>query len=269
MPILALFLLAAWAWAQPVRVVAASDLRYALPEILALLQAERPGLRVEVVYSSSGRLYQQIQQGLPADLFLSADETYPQKLFAEGLTQGPPAFYARGQLALWLHRRLGLKPLGPEALKDPKVEALALANPIHAPYGRAAVAFLEYHGLIRRQRPLPPWEEMRGGLEAYFDLDPLRQGKGRFTLVYGENATQAAQLALTAGAGLIPLSLALSPEVKALGGYWVVPQGHHPPLRQALVVLKGLDRPEVLFLKDFLLGPKAQAILRRWGFLPP
>jgi molybdate transport system substrate-binding protein len=163
------------AWAQTVRVVAAADLQYALPDLARAFESKNPGTKVQLTFGSSGKLFTQLTQGLEADIYFSAEAIYPKLLEERGLTEpNTRGLYAIGRMAIWLDRRLGLKP-GPEALKDPKVIQLAIANPLHAPYGRATVTLLERYGLLKRRRdtPIPdfarlpweaiPWERLTGG----------------------------------------------------------------------------------------------------------
>lgn len=270
---------------KAVRVVAASDLQYALPEVARAFERKNPGVKVELVFGSSGKLYAQLTQGLEADLFFSADKAYPELLERKGLAEpGTRKPYALGRVVLWVDRKLGLKP-GPEALKDPRVTQLALANPVHAPYGRAAVTLLEHLGLLKRKdvplpglaKPFPllsweeiPWERLTGGVEAYWDATPLRQGKPRFAFVYGENISQTAQLALAATrVGLLALSLAVHESLSGAGAYWLAPLGSHLPLEQNYLVLKGRGRPEVLAFYAYVGSPAARAVFRRYGFLLP
>lgn len=265
-------LLLGLAWAQEVRVAAASDLLYALEEVRAAFLRAHPGVKVTPIFGSSGKLYTQILQGLPVDLFLSADERYPRFLEERGLAEpGTRIPYALGRLALWVRKDLGLDPAqGTALLRSPKARGLALANPVHAPYGRAAATLLERYGLLRRRvGPNLPWEALpwERGLEALYDPTPLKEGKESFTFLYGENASQAAQLALKGpGVGLIPLSLVQSPALEGAGGHWVAPMEAHLPLLQVSLVLKGRGRPEVLAFQRFLVGPEGRAILQRYGF---
>ncbi|GAA6755863.1 molybdate ABC transporter substrate-binding protein [Thermus thalpophilus] len=275
----------AGALAQSVRVVAASDLTYALPELARTFEAWHPGVKVLLAFGSSGKLYAQLTQGLEADLFFSAESLYPKLLEERGLAEpGTRRIYALGRLALWLDRKLGLDPK-PEALKDPRVTQLALANPVHAPYGRAALTLLERYGLLRRKDlTLPgtdkpfralswaeiPWERLTQGVEAYWDTAPLARGKPRFQFVYGENIAHAAQLATSAtGAGILALPLVLHESLAQSGVYWVAPWGSHLALEQSYVVLKGRARPEVLAFHRFVASPEGRAILKRYGFLLP
>lgn len=275
------------AWAQQaVQVVAASDLQYALKEAAQAFKAKNPGIRVSLSFGSSGKLYTQLTQGLEADIYFSAEKIYPQLLEEKGIAEpGTRRPYAIGRLVIWLDRRLGLEPT-PTALKDPRITRLAMANPLHAPYGRAAITLLEHHGLLKRRQdaPIPglkkpflslsweeiPWQNLTRGVEAYWDATPLRQGKTRFEFVYGENISQAAQLALTATqAGILALSLAINETLSRPGVYWVSPLESHLTLEQEYVILKGRKRPEVMAFYHFVGSPEGRAILRRYGFLLP
>ncbi|WP_105317603.1 molybdate ABC transporter substrate-binding protein [Thermus tenuipuniceus] len=274
-------------WAQKtVQVVAAADLQYALKEVAQAFEAKNPGIRVSLSFGSSGKFYTQLTQGLEADIYFSAEKIYPQLLEAKGIaepnTRRP---YAIGRMVIWLDRRLGLQP-DPKALKDPRITRLAIANPVHAPYGRAAVTLLEHLGLLKRRpdasipglkKPFAslsweeiPWEELTRGVEAYWDASPLRQGKPSFEFVYGENISQTAQLALTATqAGILALSLAINETLSRPGVYWVSPLENHLTLEQDYVILKGRMRPEVVAFYNFVGNPEGRAILRRYGFLLP
>ena len=256
-----------------VRVVAAADLQYALSEIAQNFERGNPGLRVELSFGSSSKIYAQLMQGLPADIFFSADEIFPKRLEQAGrIVPGSLRLYAVGRMVIWVSNRLveqGLDPrrLGPQVLLDPRVTQLALANPIHAPYGRAGVTLLEHYGLLRRLRPLR-WEEMTGGIPAYYDLAALQRGKTSFEFVYGENISQAAQLALTStNAGLLALSVARSGVMQRSGVYWLAPLNSHLRLNQTCVMLR--DRPVVRRFYDYVASPGSQRVLRKYGFLLP
>lgn len=231
--------------AQELTVAAASDLQAALPEVVAAYQAQT-GKKVRVIFGSSGNFFAQIQNGAPFDVFFSADLDYPKKLEAAGLTiPGSRYTYATGKIVLWVPPDSPLDPnRGFELLRDPRVKRIAIANPAHAPYGRAAQAAMQ---------KAAAWESVKD------------------KLVFGENISQAAQFVQTgnAQAGILALSLACSPRM-AGGKYWLVPQEMYPPLEQAAVILKQSSQPAVAagFL-DFLKTDAALAILRRYGFVPP
>ena len=264
-----LVLLALWgpALAAGVRVLAASDLRQALDALAREFEGTHPGVKLEIVYGSSGRFYRQLLRGLEADLFLSADTGYVRDLAMKGrILPRSVRVYARGQLSLFIPQRFkDPGKLPPERLLfDPRLKTLALANPVHAPYGRAAVRYLLNVGFLRwRQEPVP-FEEMRQGLQRY--LVPARPVR----LVVGESVSHAAQLTLSAAdAGLIARSLALPLAVSGKGRELPLAPEAYPPLLQAGGILKGHDRPEVRDFFAYLLSPPAQAVLARFGFLPP
>lgn len=233
------------------RVAAASDLKFALTH-LAKSFTTVTGIEIDLQFGSSGNFAQQIQQGLPIDLFLSADEGYVLALAKAGLTQGgvqdTGALYATGRIALILPKNsaLQLPKTEPEARSDmanqlKTIRKFAIANPEHAPYGRAAREALQNLGL---------WEQ----------LQPK--------LVLGDNISQATQFVTSgaAQAGITALSLALAPEVSGQsGGYWLLPTGLHAPLKQRMVLLKSAQ-PAAKTLFDYLQTPAAKAALAKYGF---
>lgn len=242
---MALLLLTASAAAQELTIAAASDLQSALPEVITAYEA-KTGKRVRVTFGSSGNFFAQIQNGAPFDIFFSADVDYPRRLEEAGLAvAGSRYSYATGRLVLWMPRDSAFDPeQGWSVLLDPGIKRIAIANPAHAPYGRAAKAALEKAGL---------WGSL------------MRK------IVLGENISQAAQFVQTgnAQAGIIALSLARSPRMTE-GKYWVIPQELYPPLEQATVIVKRTSHAEAArnFLA-FLQTEAARAILKRYGFVPP
>lgn len=238
--------LLAWSYAQPVRVAAAANLRHVLPDIIEAFEKTHPEVTIDTSFGSSGNIYHQLQQGAPYDLFISADDHYTQQLDAAGLSEpGTRVHYATGRLALWFHQRLGFDPdtLAPELLADARVTRVALANPEHAPYGQAALHYLHTQGFY-----------------------PALEDK----LVYGDNISQAAQLALhSGGAGLLALSLALHPSLADHGDYYLLPAASHPPLIQEMLIVRERNTPPVKAFYRFLLTPEAQTFLQQYGFEVP
>lgn len=226
----------------PLRVAAASDLKFALAELADQFQ-HQSGQAVQVNLGSSGHFAQQIRQGLPVDLYMSADEDFVFQLTAAGLTQGRGALYALGRIA-------ALVPAASTVSLDaalaglreawPRVKHFAIANPQHAPYGRAARQALERLGL---------WEMARS------------------KLVMGENIAQATQFVTSgaAQAGITALSLALAPEVGRLARHILLPAHLHEPLRQRMALMKAA-RPGAQEFYNFLQGPSARQIFERHGF---
>lgn len=244
-------LLAAWigvvAFAAPsaaqLSVAAASDLQAVLPEIATRFQ-RASGQALRVTYGSSGQFVSQIQNGAPFDLFLSADESFVRRLVDSGHADGASvAPYALGRLALWARtdRHLDLRQ-GLTVLTSPGVRRIAIANPQHAPYGRAAVDALRRAGLYERLQP---------------------------RLVLGENVSQAAQFAQTGNAdvGVIALSLTLAPAMRAAGAAIELPTDTFAPITQTGVVLTASKQRDAgrRFLQ-FLSQPDITQLLRASGF---
>jgi len=232
--------------AQTLRIAAASDLQFVLPDLAA--QYERQSsVKLAITYGSSGNFFAQIQNGAPFDLFFSADVSYPDKLVSAHLADpNSLQVYAIGRLVLCLPPDSPLDPAtGLKVLLDPRIQKIAIANPAHAPYGRAAVAALKNAGLYEQLTP---------------------------KLVFGENISQAAQFVQSgsAQAGLIAFSIAFSPAMKS-GKHWEVPAAQYPAVEQAVVLLADSPNkaPADSFLA-FLKTPAARAIFELYGFfLPP
>ena len=229
------------AQAQRLLIAAASDLKYALDTLVVVFRQSHPNVTVDVVYGSSGKLYEQISHGAPFDLYFSADISYPENLHAKGLTASEVIGYGKGRIVFWSRTLKSLDNF--KILSDPSIRKIAIANPQHAPYGRRAVEALRYYEVYR------PAERK---------------------LVFGENISQAAQFATTgaADAGILALSLVLSPTFKALkGNYWLIPESAHEPLEQGFVILKASKQKEAATqFRDFIGSPVAMSILVRYGF---
>ena len=229
----------------PLRIAAAADLRYALDDLVKTYRDTHVSARIDPTYGSSGVFYAQLVSQAPFDLFLSADIAYPRRLAGQGLTLAGSEFtYANGRIVLWTRARTGvdLDRLGIQALRAPAVRHIAIANPAHAPYGRAAEAALRSLGIYEAVRD---------------------------KLVMGENIAQAFEMAQSGGAevGIVALSLAMAPGSAAQGHYWEVPRGAYPPIVQAGAIMRWTKNPEVAqAFRQFLLAPEGRAILRRYGF---
>src|SRR5215472_7145950 len=229
--------------AQEITVAAASDLQFAMQALATRFQKES-GKTVKVSYGSSGNFFQQLQNGAPFDMFFSANLDYARRLESMGLTEpGSLYSYATGRIVLWVQQESKLElNSGLRALADPSVKKIAIANPQHAPYGLAAVAALQKEGL---------YDKVAG------------------RLVLGENISQTASFGVSgaADAGIVALSLALSPNMKDKGRYVEIPAGDYPPLEQACVILRAARDPKTAhaFL-DFMKSPAAAEILRDYGF---
>jgi molybdate transport system substrate-binding protein len=229
-----------------VRVAAAADLQFALEEIVTSFETDT-GSEVKTTYGSSGVFYQQLRNGAPFDLYLSADLQYPEMLVDEGLADRANLFeYAVGRLVVWVPNGSPVDPAaGIAAMAAPEVRKAAIANPDHAPYGVAAVAAMQSAGVY----------------ESAADR-----------LVLGENVAQAAEFVQSGNAdvGIIALSLALSPPMAGTGEFTEVPLDTFPTLRQGGVILGSARNPTAAqALREALLSPPGREILAHYGFLPP
>lgn len=231
---------------EEITIAAASDLNFAMKELVAEYE-KTTGNHVKLSLGSSGNFYSQIQNGAPFDLYFSADIGYPKKLEEAGLTvPGSLYRYAVGRIVLWAGAasRLDVSK-GLDVLREPGIRKIAIANPKHAPYGRAAVAAME-------------------SFKVYESV--------KDKLILGENISQAAQF-IESGAceiGVIALSLAVAPAMSGKGVYWEIPVEAYPPLEQGAVILKQSKNQEAArhFL-EFLQGSQGQEIMRRYGFTLP
>jgi molybdate transport system substrate-binding protein len=240
------FLGASNARAQSLRIAPASDLQFALADLAAQYE-KQSGAKLAITYGSSGNFFAQIQNGAPLDLFFSADNAYPRKLVEAGYADANSlTIYARGHLVIWLppDSPLDLTAAGFRTLLDPRIQKIAIANPEHAPYGRAAIIALRDAGIY----------------------DQVKS-----KLILGENISQAAQFVLSgnAQAGIIARSLALSLPMKS-GKRYEIPDWHFPPLDQAAVILKSSPNKQAAsaFL-EFLKTPTARGIFERYGYAGP
>ncbi len=246
-PVLMLSLLSPALIAEQVQVAAAADLNYAMKDLAARFE-QKTGNKVDLSFGASGNFYSQIQNGAPFDLFFSADLDYARKLAEAGKIESASVrTYAIGHLVLWVPNssKLDLEKLKMNLLLDPSVQRIAIANPQHAPYGRAAMAALEHFGM---------------------------KDKVASKLVLGENISQAAQFVQSGNtqAGLIALSLAMSPAMKSAGKYWEVPQDAYPEIQQGVGILSSSKRKQAAqaFI-DYISSPEGTAVLEQYGFRVP
>ncbi len=229
-----------------VRIAAASDLQFAIPEVIKEFAKDQPNIPVTPTFGSSGNFATQIRNGAPFDLYFSADVSFPTKLEADGFAEKGTVFeYAVGRVVVAVGKdsALDVKKLGIKALIDPSVRKIAIANPEHAPYGRAAEAAMKKLGV---------YDQVKG------------------KLVLGENISQTAQFLQTGAAdvAIVALSLAVAPT--ATMKYIEIPADSHPEILQGgAIVAKAQDKPAAQFFVDFIRGEKGLAIMSRFGFVPP
>jgi molybdate transport system substrate-binding protein len=139
--------------AQEITVAAAADLQSAMQDVAARFERET-GKKVKVIFGSSGNFFQQIQNGAPFDMFFSANLDYPKKLEAAGLTEAGSYYqYAKGKIVVWVPKDSKINvSSGLQALLDPSVKKIAIANPLHAPYGQAAVSAMQKEGIYDKAK---------------------------------------------------------------------------------------------------------------------
>lgn len=231
--------------AQPapptITVYAAADLDMAFREIKPLFE-KATGARVTLVMGSTGNLAKQIEHGAPADVFFAANESFIDDLLAAGaVIPQTRALYAQGRLVLATPTTSAVAVRELADLLKPEVRRVAIANPAHAPYGRAAQEALETVGMWERIKP---------------------------KLVYGENIRHTLQFIETGAveAGIVALSVAGVPAVR----YVPIDPKLHKPLNQVAAVVKRSTRPELgLAFIQFLNGPEGRPVMKRYGFLLP
>jgi molybdate transport system substrate-binding protein len=232
---------------REITVAAAADLSSALQDVTNNYE-KRTGISVRLSFGASGALMQQIQNGAPFDLFFSADMDYPRQLISSGHADAATLYlYAVGQLVLWVPKDspLDVEHKGIDVLLDPIVKKIAIGNPQHAPYGRAAAAALKHYGLYE---------------------------KVSARLVLGENISQAAQFVESGNAqvGFVAFAHVVAPAMQGKGKYWVVPADAYPPLDQGVVILSSSPhKQEAVAFLNYVKSSEATSVLKRYGFSLP
>ncbi len=229
--------------ADEISIAAAADLQYVMPELTQQFE-KQTGQRVKVTFGSSGNFTSQIQNGAPFDLFFSADMNYPRHLDQAGLIEAGSIYhYADGKIVLWALKSTNIDiSRGLQVLLDSKIHKIAIANPEHAPYGRAAVAALTREDIYSRV-----------------------QSK----IVLAENISQAAQFVDSGAAevGIVARSLAAAPGVRDKGKYLNIPEADYPAIEQGCAILKSSQHKQAArqFL-EFIKTPAAARVLEEFGF---
>jgi molybdenum ABC transporter molybdate-binding protein len=227
--------------ADSITLAAASDLKFAMDEIINSFEKKYPNRKVNVVYGSSGKLLNQIIYRAPFDLYFSADISYPQLLEKRGNTGSKVFPYAIGRLVLWSHSKalLGTSFDTTHFLQNHRI---AIASPKHAPYGIKAKQVLENARL---------WNILNN------------------QLVYGESVSHAAQFVMSEQVefGIVALSLALSPSMSESGDYVLIPEHQHDPLLQGFVITKyGANKTLAQLFANYMFEASTIRILDKYGF---
>jgi len=226
---------------QVLSIAAAADLQFALEDASRVFRAAHPGVDLRIVYGSSGNFFTQIQNQAPFDIFLSADVNYSRQLLEKHIGVPDSLFlYGLGRLAVWVPAASPLDPA--TALQSAAVHHLAIANPQHAPYGRAAEAALHSLGLYDRVQD---------------------------KLVFGENVAQTLEFAQSgaADAGIVALSQAMAPPLHGQGRYREIPATAYPKIEQGGVIVK--DSPAARDFRAWMLSPAGARVLSAYGFAIP
>lgn len=226
---------------HPLTIAAAADLNFALDQVTREFRAVHPEVTLQINYGSSGNFFTQLRNHAPFDVFLSADVEYPRELARQGIAPTNAVFtYGFGRIVVWVPAGSHLDPAN--ALRDPSVRHVAIANPQHAPYGRAAEAALRSMGLY----------------------DTVEK-----KLVLGENIAQTLQFVESGSAevGVVALSLALAPAVRPAGRYWEIPTSAYPKIEQGGIILKASQAASEF--RAFLLAAQGRRVLQQFGFNLP
>ena len=235
------------AFAADLRLAAASDLNFAIKQIISQYEKDT-GNHVRLTLGSSGTFFTQISEGAPFDVYLSADRSYPDQLLQRRLAESGTLFiYGVGRIVVWapVSSTIDVRKFGMQSLLQPSIRKISIANPDHAPYGRAAVSAMQSAGVYDRVKN---------------------------KLVLGENISQAAEFVGSGSAqlGILALSLALSDPMRGKGKYWEVPTGTYPVMEQAGIILRharesgNLDAAQSFM--SALKSSQARAVLERYGF---
>ena len=226
---------------QELTVAAASDLMPAFEEIKREFESAGKG-KLVFVFGSTGMLTRQIENGAPMDLFAAANVSYIDQLDQKGLIiPGTKTVYARGRITLWTRPDSNLRFAGVADLGRPEVQAVAIANPDHAPYGLAARQALESAGVWDRVKP---------------------------KLVYGDNIRQTLQYAETGNVEVAIVALSLS--VQSRGRWTLIPEELHKPIDQGLGILETTKNEQAArAFVSFLTGAQGRAIMQKYGFTFP
>ena len=233
-------------FAGEVKIVAASDLTYALKELKQRYLATHPDDKISLSLGSSGKAYTQILHGAPYDIYFSADMGYVQRLYKQGFTVDKPKVYAYGRIGVWIPNSVGIDAnRGIDTLLDPKIKKVSIANPRHAPYGRAAVEALKSRGVYNKIRD---------------------------KLILGENVSQAVQFAMSGAsdAAVAPLSLATASQMRSSGSFYLFPADWHKPIIQGYALLKrAKDNSSANSFEEFVNSAEARKIFEKYGFKIP
>ena len=242
--ILGLIVLCTSIFATQVNVAVASNVSYAINELVKEFNKTNPNTKIEVTLGSSGKFVTQIQNGAPFEIFMSADMKFPQTLFDENIAITKPEVYAQGSIAMLSSKELDLKK-GINLIKDDSISKIAIANPKTAPYGAAAIE------AIKNAR-----------------IENQIENK----LVYAESISQVLTYALMAAdIGFVAKSSLYDEKMSQYKEniHWIsVDAKLYTPIDQGIVILKNAkDNKEVKAFYDFILSKEAKKIFENYGYI--
>ncbi len=228
-----------FSFGKTVIVSAAANTQFAIKDIIKKFKQKNPQINIKLIISSSGKLANQIANGAPYDVFISADTKYPQFLYNLHKTAGKPKIYAYGILVLWSIKK-DLHSI--YDITKPDIRKIAVANPKLAPYGRETIKVLKYYNIY---------------------------SKVRYKIVFGESIAQASQYIIKGlvDAGFTAKSIVLAPSLKDKGSWIEIDQKAYDPIAQAAVLINNDKEAKAFF--DFLFSQEAKKILKRYGYKVP
>ena len=229
-----------------IKIVGASDLTYALQEIKQKFISKHPNTKISLSLGSSGKAYTQILHQAPYDIYFSADMDYVKRLYKKGFTLDKPKIYAYGRIGIWVANSRDINiSRGIDILLSPKIKKISIANPRHAPYGKAAVDVLKNRKIYNRIKD---------------------------KLIRGENVSQAVEFALSGASDVViaPLSLAKSKQLEKNGKFYLFPTNWHKPIIQGYALLKrAKNNQDAKDFEKFLQSKEARDIFIKYGFKLP
>jgi len=228
--------IAVFSYAEGILVAAAANTTYAMPEIIKEFNKKYPGIKVDLVLASSGKLTAQIMHGAPYDVFMSANMKYPDFLFQRGFSKTEPAVYAKGALSLLSVKKEKLKDLNSSVLS---ARLIAVANPKSAPYGKAAVEAMKKAGVYSKVKDRLVYAESVAGVIPYV----LRE----------------------ADVGVVAKSSLYSEKMKRYTNHIDVPVNLYSPINQGIILLHNSKEAKLFY--DFILSDKAEEIFKKYGYI--
>jgi molybdate transport system substrate-binding protein len=227
---------------EPLKVAAASDLSFAFKDVGEAYE-KSTGQKVVFSFGATGLLEKQIAEGAPFDVFAAANVSFAEDAVKAGACLGDSKkMYATGHVVLFTTKEAAVHPKAVADLADARIAKIAIANPDHAPYGKAAKQAMERGGV---------WDKVQG------------------KIVYGENVQQTLQFAQSGNAEVAIVALSLATVTP--GDWTAIPTDLHDPIDQALVVCThgaaGVDAGRRF--TAFVASPEGHAVMRKYGFLLP